>query len=78
MISTGERRYDNSCNQPYIIFGAGTRIVQNSTCASHCGIGSDIGEAAETSSESVMLRLHLPRASYDLFVYNFPYCFQAS
>ena len=27
---------------------------------------------------SFMLRLHLPRASYDLFVYNFPCGFQAS
>ena len=26
----------------------------------------------------LMLRLHLPRASYDLFVYDFPYGFQAS
>ena len=25
-----------------------------------------------------MLRLHLPRSSYDLFVYNFPYGFQVS
>ena len=25
-----------------------------------------------------MLRLHLPRASYDLFVYDFPYGFHAS
>ena len=53
MKCTGERRYDTSCNQPYIIFGAGTRIVPDLTCASHCGIGSDIGEAAETASESV-------------------------
>ena len=27
MKCTGERRYDSSCIQPYIIFGAGTRIV---------------------------------------------------
>ena len=27
MKCTRERRYDSSCNQPYIIFGAGTRIV---------------------------------------------------
>ena len=26
MKCTGERRYDSSCIQPYIIFGAGTRI----------------------------------------------------
>ena len=26
----------------------------------------------------IMLRLHLPRVSYDLFVYDFPYGFQAS
>ena len=26
----------------------------------------------------IMLRLHLPRAWYDLFVYDFPYGFQAS
>ena len=27
---------------------------------------------------ALMLRLHLPRASYDLLVYNFPYGFQVS
>ena len=29
------------------------KLSQNSTCASHCGIGSDIWEAAETASEIV-------------------------
>ena len=28
-------------------------LSQNSTCVSQCGIGSDIGDAAETASESV-------------------------
>ena len=27
MKCTVERRYDSSCIQPYIVFGAGTRIV---------------------------------------------------
>ena len=53
MLCTGEGRYDSSCNQPYIILGAGTRIVPEQYMCSHCGIGSDIGEAAETASESV-------------------------
>ena len=31
-------------------------LSQSITCASHCGIGSDIGEAAETASEISRLK----------------------
>ena len=54
MKCTGERRYDSSCIQPYIIFGAGTRIATEHVPATEVlGIGSDSGEAAKTASESV-------------------------
>ena len=34
-------------------------LSQNRTCASHCGIGSDNGEAAEIASEVVASKIDL-------------------
>ena len=56
MKCTGERRYDSSCIQPYIIFGAGARIVpEQNMCQPlrYWVLVRTVGEFVKTASESV-------------------------